>query len=85
MGGNQERLCSFAHSCTHDSLVVLLITCMGGIVPTSENRKIRTPPSFYRAYSLLDLKKMALRILFILNVHFDRCELRRGEFQVEGN
>lgn len=30
---------------THDSSVVLSITYMGGIVLTTENRKIRTPSS----------------------------------------
>lgn len=64
MGIRKNVLCSFTHSYTHDSSVILLITYIGDLIPAAMNRKVRTPPTAYRVYSLLGFKgKMALKMV----------------------
>lgn len=77
--GKQEKLPLFICSFIHCSSVILLITCMTGIVPTAENRKIRTPPSSDRVYNLLGFKEKITLTMDLKNKQYsDRCGLRKG-------
>lgn len=77
--GKQEKLPLFICSFIHCSSVILLITYMTGIVPTAENRKIRTPPSSDRVYSLLDFKEKITLTMDLKNKqHSNKCGLRKG-------
>lgn len=71
---------SFVHLLIHTLLsVILLITCMTGIVPTAEHRKIRTPPSSDRVYNLLGFKEKITLTMDLKNQQYsDRCGLRKG-------
>lgn len=51
---------------------------MGGIIITFESRKVRTPPSSCRVYSLLGFKKkMALKMDLKGKQYSEKCVLRR--------
>lgn len=64
VGIRKHVLCSFTHSYTHESSVLLLITCIGDLTPAAMNSKVRTPPASDRVYSLLGFKeKMALKMV----------------------